>query len=168
MTETSPPATQTAQTLALQGAVNRLMRGLLRTPGLARLIGRRLLIVYVVGRKSGRRFAIPVAYTADPSGALLIGTPFGWVRNLRTGVPVDIRLRGRRREADVQVLTAEPDVVAHYARMCRDNRQFAKFNRIGYDAAGNPEPGDLHAAWAAGARAVRLLPFPLAAPRRRS
>lgn len=168
MTETSSPATQPVQTLALQGAVNRLMRGLLRTPGLARIVGRRLLVVYVVGRKTGRRFAIPVAYTTDPGGALLIGTPFGWVRNLRTGVPVEIRLRGRRREADVQVLTAEPDVVAQYARMCRDNRQFAKFNRIGYDAAGNPEPADLHAAWAAGARAVRLFPLPVATRRSRS
>ena len=168
MTDTSSTATQPVQTLALQSAVNRLMRGLLRTPGLARVVGRRLLIVYVVGRKSGRRFAIPVAYTADPGGALLIGTPFGWVRNLRTGVPVEIRLRGRRREADVQVLTAERDVVAHYARMCRENRQFAKFNRIGIDAAGNPAPADLHAAWAAGARAVRLSPLPVAARGRRS
>jgi len=157
MTETRPnPAP--AQTVALQGLVNRMMRGLLRTPGVARLVGRRLLIVYVVGRKSGRRFAIPVAYTDEPGGTLLIGTPFGWVRNLRPGVPVSIRLRGRRREADVQVIRAEAEVVAHYERMCRANRQFAKFNRIGYDAAGNPLRPDLHAAWAAGARGVRLTP----------
>lgn len=160
MTTANPPAqpAEGPQTLALQRVLNRLMRGLLRTPGLARIVGRRLLIVYVVGRKSGRPYSVPVAYTTDPSGALLIGSPFGWVRNLRTGVPVEIRLRGRRREADVEVLRAEPDVVAHYARMCRDNRQFAKFNRIGYDADGNPEPADLHVAWAAGARAVRLRP----------
>jgi len=156
MAKTSSPTTETAQTVALQGVVNRIMRGLLRTPGVARLVGRRLLIVYVVGRRTGRRFAIPVAYTPDTGGALLIGTPFAWVRNLRTGVPVEIRFRGRRRQADVQVLRAEADVVAHYDRMCRDNRQFAKFNRIGYDAAGNPEPADLHRAWAAGARGVRL------------
>ena len=105
---------------------------------------------------SGRRYPVPVAYTAEPDGALLIGTSAGWVRNLRTGTPVDIRLRGRRRTADVQVFTGERDVVRLYAAMCRDNRQFAKFNRIGYDAAGNPDPTDLHAAWVAGARAVRL------------
>jgi len=160
MTSATPPTRlPAAQKLALQGAVNRLMRGLLRTPGLAQLFGRRLLIVYVVGRTSGRRFAIPVAYTRDVrSRALLIGSPFAWVRNLRTGVPVDVRLRGRRRSAADEVLTAEADVVAHYDVMCRHNRQFAKFNRIGYDASGNPEPADLHAAWAAGARAVRLTP----------
>jgi len=156
MAKTSSPAPETPQTLAVQGVVNRIMRGLLRTPGVARVVGRRLLIVYVVGRRTGRRFAIPVAYTPDTGGTLLIGTPFAWVRNLRSGVPVDIRFRGRLRPVDVQVLRSEADVVAHYDRMCRDNRQFAKFNRIGYDAAGNPKPADLHAAWAAGARAVRL------------
>jgi deazaflavin-dependent oxidoreductase (nitroreductase family) len=152
------PAAGAPQTLALQGLVNRFMRGVLRTPGLSRLAGRRLIVLYVVGRTSGRRYSIPVAYTAEPGGVLLIGSPFGWIRNLRTGVPVELRLRGRRREANVEVLTAEPDVVAHYARMCRDNPQFAKFNRIGSDADGNPRPADLHAAWAAGARAVRLTP----------
>jgi hypothetical protein len=40
--------------------------------------------------------------------------------------------------------------------MCRDNRQFAKFNKIGLDSAGNPDPEDLHSAWTAGARAFRL------------
>ena len=162
MTKTDPPVQPVvndgAQTVALQSLVNAVMRGLLATPGVARLVGRRLLIVYVVGRKSGRRYAIPVAYTRVPGGALLVGTPFGWVRNLRSGVPIEIRLRGRRLEADVQVVRAEADVVAHYARMCRANRQFAKFNRVGFDAAGNPDPADLHRAWATGARGVRLTP----------
>lgn len=149
--------TTRAKTLAAQKLVNRIMRGLLRTPGLCRLVGKRLITVYVVGRKSGRRYAVPVAYTHD-RGALLIGTPFGWGRNLRTGEPVDIRLKGRRRPADVRVLSDEPGVVAAYATMARDNHGFAKFNGIGFDAAGEPDPSDLHLAWAAGARAFRLAP----------
>ena len=146
-----------AQKLAAQGLVNRLMRGLLRTPLLCRAVGKRLLTLYVVGRKSGRRYAIPVAYTRH-DGVLLIGSPFGWGRNLRTGEPVTIRLKGRRRPADVQVLSDEPEVVAAFAVMARDNHNFANFNKIGFDAAGNPDPEDLHLAWAAGARAFRLTP----------
>jgi len=91
-----------AQTLPAQALVNRMMRGLLRAPLLSRLVGRRLVTLYVVGRKSGRRYTVPVAYTPD-QGDLLIGTPFGWGRNLRTGEPVTIRFRGRRRVADVRV-----------------------------------------------------------------
>ena len=155
--QTAPVKTAPVKTMAAQGLVNRIVRGVLCTPGLARLAGRRLLTVYVVGRKSGRHYDVPVAYTRH-QGSLLIGTPFGWARNLRTGEPVEIRLRGRRRTADVHVITDEPGVVDAYAVMARDNHNFARFNHIGFAADGHPLPADLHRAWAAGARAVRLTP----------
>jgi len=146
-----------AQTMALQSVGNRIVRGMLRTPLLCRLAGSRLVTLYIVGRKSGRGYTIPVAYTRS-DGDLLIGTPFGWGRNLRTGEPVAIRLKGRRRLADVQAFTDEEAVTDAYGVMCRDNHTFAKFNRVGLDAAGDPDPADLHLAWAAGARAFRLTP----------
>jgi deazaflavin-dependent oxidoreductase (nitroreductase family) len=146
-----------AQTLALQGLANRIVRGLLRTPLVSRAVGSRLITLYIVGRKSGRRYTIPVAYTRQDD-TLLFGTPFGWGRNLRTGELVDIRLRGKRRPADVQVFSDEAGVVEQYAAMARDNRNFAKFNQIGFDEAGVPNAADLHLAWAAGARAFRLTP----------
>jgi deazaflavin-dependent oxidoreductase (nitroreductase family) len=136
---------------------NRIVRGLLRTPLVSRGIGNRLITVYVVGRKSGRHYSIPVAYTRQ-DGALLIGTPFGWGHNLRTNEPVDILLKGTRRPADVEAFTDEADVVEQYAIMARDNRNFAKFNKIALDAAGNANAEDLHLAWAAGARAFRITP----------
>jgi hypothetical protein len=146
-----------AQTLPVQALVNRIVRGLLRTPLLSRLVGSRLVTVYVVGRKSGRHYAVPVAYTRH-RGDLLIGTPFGWSRNLRTGEAVAIRLQGRRRLAEVEVIADEPGVVDAYGVMARDNHNFAKFNQIGFGPDGNPVPADLHLAWAAGARAFRLTP----------
>lgn len=146
-----------AQKLALQGLVNGLIRGVLRTPLLSRAAGKRLITMYVIGRKSGRRYTVPVAYTRH-NGAILIGTEFAWVRNLRTGEPVDIRLAGKRRSADVRVITDEAGVVEYYRLMARDNRQWASFNKIAIDRAGNPSPDDLHSAWAAGGRAVVLTP----------
>jgi deazaflavin-dependent oxidoreductase (nitroreductase family) len=146
-----------AQTLAVQGLVNRVIRGLLRTPLVCRVVGNRVITVYVVGRKSGRHYTVPVAYTRH-DGILLIGTPFAWGRNLRTGEPIDIRFKGKRRPADVEVLTDERGVAELYAVMARDNHNFAKFNKIGLDQAGDPSPADLHLAWAAGARAIRLTP----------
>ena len=146
-----------AQTMAMQRLGNRVVRGLLRTPLLCRLAGSRLVTLYIVGRKSGRHYTVPVAYTRS-GGDLLIGTPFGWGRNLRTGEAVAIRLKGRRRLADVEVFTDERGVTDAYAVMCRDNRTFAKFNRVGLDAAGHPDQTDLHLAWASGARAFRLTP----------
>jgi hypothetical protein len=100
---------------------------------------------------------VPVAYTWH-DGALLVGTPFGWGRNLRTGEPVDIRFKGKRRPADVQVFTDEANVTKLFAVMCSDNRNFAKFNKIAFDAGGQPNAQDLRKAWAGGARAIRLTP----------
>ena len=151
----SNPVELRAHKLKMQSFANHVIRGLLRTPLLCRVVGNRLMALYVVGRKSGRRYVVPVAYVRD-GDALLIGTPFGWVRNLRTGEPVTVRFKGRRLLAGVRVYADEPDVVEKFAKIATENHQFASFNRIGFDAAGNPDPTDLRLAWAAGARAVRL------------
>lgn len=143
--------------MAMQGVVNRVVQVMLRTPLLCRVVGRRLITLEVVGRKTGRRFEVPVAYTREGE-VLLIGTPFAWGRNLRTGEPVTILLEGRRRTADVEVLTDEAGVTAAYAEMARDNHNFAQFNQIGLDEHGEPVPEDLRLAWEAGARAMRLTP----------
>ena len=50
-----------AQALAFQDVVNRIVRGLLRAPLLSRGIGNRLITLYVVGSKSGKRHTVPVA-----------------------------------------------------------------------------------------------------------
>jgi hypothetical protein len=159
MTDALPaPATAgrpQASTLPLQGAINRFARTMLATPLVSRAFGTRLVTLYVVGRKSGRRMSIPVRYTWH-EGALLVGTPWPWGRNLRTGEPIQLRFKGRRRSADVQVFTAEADVVQRLAVIARGNRTFARSNQIGYDAAGEPVLEDLRQSWAAGARAIQL------------
>ena len=156
LTPGRPVAASRAQLLRTQGLVNRIVRGVLRTPLLSLLAGNRLVTLYIVGRKSGRRHTVPVAYTKH-EGGLLIGTPFGWGRNLRTGDPVEMLLKGRQRLADVRVMVDEQGVVDAYAVMTRDNHTFAKLNHIGFDSEGNPLPADLHEAWVAGARAFHLI-----------
>ena len=44
-----------------------------------------------------------------------------------------IRLAGKRRSADVPVVTDQTGVVGHFASMARDNHQSARFNKIGLD-----------------------------------
>lgn len=141
--------------MALQGVTNVVMRGLLSTPGIASGIGKRLITLYVVGRKSGKRYTIPVAYTRHED-VILFGTPFGWGKNLRSNEPLEVRYKGKRRTADVEVVTDESGVVALYDVMCRDNRNFASFNKIRLDKDGNPNAEDLRATWEAGARAFKL------------
>lgn len=153
----APPPASRAHTLTHQAAANRVARGLLRTPLLGRVVGRWLMTIYVVGRRTGRRYAVPVAYVRH-GGQLLVGTAFGWARNLRTGEPVAVRFTGRLRTADVTVVTDEQGVVADLAVIARGNHRFAAFNGIALDAAGEPDPADLHHCWAAGSRTLRLTP----------
>ncbi|HEY1703079.1 MAG TPA: nitroreductase/quinone reductase family protein [Trebonia sp.] len=153
---TSAPAPR-ARTGRFQGLANQIIRGLLATPGISAGIGARLVTIYAVGRKSGRVYTVPVAYTKH-EGKLLIGTPFGWAKNLRTGEPVTIRLKGRKVQAGVEAFTGEDDVTRLYAVMCRDNKTFANFNQVRLGADGEPDAGDLRAAWDGGARAFLLSP----------
>ena len=141
--------------MALQSLSNAIVRGLLNTPGIASGIGKRLITLYVVGRKSGKHYTVPVAYL-NHDGKLIIGTPFGWGKNLRTGEPLEVKYKGRRRTADVEVVRDETGVVALYDLICRANRQFANFNKVRIDAAGNPDANDLRAAWENGARVFKL------------
>ncbi|HSZ41640.1 MAG TPA: hypothetical protein VK817_16915 [Trebonia sp.] len=141
----------------MQKVTNVIVRGLLRTPGISAAIGGSLITVYAVGRKSGRHYDVPVAYTRH-EGKLLFGTVFGWARNLRTGEPVAVRLKGRKVLADVRVFTEVQDVTRLFAVICRDNHNFAKFNKVRLGADGEPDADDLRLAWTEGARVYELTP----------
>lgn len=139
-----------------QGALNRLMRGLLRTPGISRVLGGTLLTFTLVGRKSGKIYRIPVAYTRH-DGKLLVGTVgTAWVHNFVPGEPVTVRVRGRQRLADHRVFRDEQNVVALYDVIARDNRTNAKFSGIGYDPDGSPNRADLHQTWRKGGIVIEL------------
>jgi hypothetical protein len=75
------------------GFLNAPMRALLRLPFPTPLSGRLMLISFT-GRKSGKRFQLPVSYVQQ--GNLLL-TPGGgkWKWNLQNGQSVRITLRGR-------------------------------------------------------------------------
>ncbi|HET9169062.1 MAG TPA: hypothetical protein VFN97_06480 [Actinospica sp.] len=153
--ETSSANAPLAQTMAIQKPMNAVIRTLLKTPGIASGVGKRLITLHVVGRKSGKQIDVPVAYTVH-EGLILVGTPFAWGRNLRTGEPLKVTYKGKERTADVVVAKDETDVVALLDVMCRDNHNFAKFNKVGFDGAGNPVPDDMRRAWEHGARVFKL------------
>jgi hypothetical protein len=146
-----------AQTLPGQRLANLLVRAMLRTPGLCRLVGTRLVTLYVVGRRSRRCYAVPVAYLVQGEH-LLIGTSFGWGKNLRINEPLEIRLMGKRRWTEVRTYTTEPEVIAAYAHMARVNLTFANFNNIRVGEGGEPDRHDLRRTWLGGAQAIRLTP----------
>ena len=79
--------------------VNRLTRPLLRSPAHG-LLSDRLLLLTFTGRKTGRRFSIPMNYTEQGDSILLVPQPperTTWWRNLRgEGAPVRVRQTATR------------------------------------------------------------------------
>jgi hypothetical protein len=73
--------------------VNVPMRSVLGLP-IATPLGKRLMLVHLTGRKTGRQYRQPVSYVRD--GEMLL-TPGGgrWKLNLVEGEPTHVRLRGR-------------------------------------------------------------------------
>jgi hypothetical protein len=89
--------------------VNPVVRGLLRSP-LHRLLSRRLVLLRVTGRRSGRTFELPVAYVRGDTGLVVtVGAPERkrWWRNIEGPTPITAVLRGRTRSGVAEVTTSE-------------------------------------------------------------
>ncbi|MFE3258461.1 nitroreductase family deazaflavin-dependent oxidoreductase [Nocardia sp. NPDC059091] len=158
--ETNPygtPTTTGPETIrSYQNLLNTFIRGLLRVPVLSGRVGKRLCVLHVVGRKSGRHYDVPVAYTRH-DGDILVGTAkHPWVSNIRKGVPIEVSFGGPRHTADAEVVTDAESVVRLSEVIARDNEQWAKFNGMGVDAAGNPNLADAYQSWQQGCVIIRL------------
>ena len=84
----------------LNRAINPLVGWLIRSP-LHWLASRRIALITYTGRRSGRRFTIPVGYEiAGLQVTITVGSPERkvWWRSLTgTGAPVELVIRGRQR-----------------------------------------------------------------------
>lgn len=152
----TPSTTGPEPVRSYQGAVNQVVRTLLRLPVIAGFIGKHLLTLHVVGRKSGKVYDVPVAYT-DNNGILLIGTALRpWVKNLQAGGPVEASMGRKPQAFDPIVHTSEQDVMRLYEIIARDNKTNAKFNGIGFTSDGVPNKADLYQTWQQGGVVIAL------------
>jgi hypothetical protein len=69
-----------------------------------------VLVLHLTGRKTGRRYNIPVGYV-DMEGKLAVVTIAGWRANLRGGADVEVTLHGRLRPMHA-LLEEDPASVA--------------------------------------------------------
>jgi len=143
-------------TSVVQRIGNAVVLSVLRSP-LHRLLSGRLLSITVLGRRTGRRYTIPVAYVQH-DGALLVGTAGTWSRNLRPGSPVTARVGGRLRHYDTEVIRDEARAAPLYGVILRRNPVHGRFARISLTADGEPVLADLRRALASGVAVIRLRP----------
>jgi F420H(2)-dependent quinone reductase len=94
---------------AVLAVVNPVLRTLLRSP-LHKLLGRRLILVSVDGRKTGRAYTVPVG-RHQMEGVFVVSASGTWRHNLRGGASVRVVVDGRERSGYAE-LEERPDVVA--------------------------------------------------------
>ena len=118
MAEQSEAVTLSHPPAAMLRAVNPILRLLLRTPimGGAR---NQLMVVSFTGRKSGRRYSIPVtAHHIDND--LYALTAASWKRNFRGGATAEVLLNGKTAAMRGELIE-DPSVVADLFRRCSES-----------------------------------------------
>lgn len=134
--------------------INPIMGLLLRSP-LHGPLGKRLLLLEYTGRKSGKRFRIPVGYVRE-GNTLLLATQSRWKANFRGGVPVRVWLDGKRRPAFAELIAGETEVADTLGRMVRAQPDLSRIIGVGVGPDGQPAQGDLARALAEGFAAIRV------------
>ena len=88
--------------------VNPAMLTVLRSP-LHRPLSNNLMVLIFDGRKSGKRYSIPVGYLAE-GNKLYLFSHSAWSKNFVGGAPVGVRLRGKLRRGTATV-TEDPATI---------------------------------------------------------
>jgi F420H(2)-dependent quinone reductase len=117
---TTTSSDQAHRRFATHKRANRFVGAMLRSP-LHRVFSRRLLLLQVRGRRTGRVHTFPVGYLQEADTLYVLVAEYRtktWWRNFKDGAPAKLRLRGRtvqgtgkvlRWESDADTLTAAVD-----------------------------------------------------------
>lgn len=92
-----PPMPKAAYIVA-----NPVIKAVLRSP-LHRLMSKSLMTLTFTGRKSGKRYSMPVGYL-ERGKKLFVFSHSAWSNNFRGGAPVAVRLRGKELRGTASVI----------------------------------------------------------------
>jgi len=122
-----PPLSRRIQAFVMR-VVNVPMRLVLSLP-LATPLGKRLMLVYLTGRKTGRRYKQPLSYVRDGDTLL---TPGGgrWKLNLVDGRPERVRIRGRDIYLRPELVRDPEEVDRLLGVMSAKNRMVERFSGL--------------------------------------
>jgi hypothetical protein len=136
--------------------LNPVMRRLLRLP--LRPLQERLLLLSFTGRKSGRKFTIPISYFEEPDGGLLVPGGGAWKWNLGEGRPVQIRLRSTDRPARSDMIRDPAEISRLLPQMMAANPRVGMFVGVPLGPDGTPDQGKLAQVIHDGFMLIRLRP----------
>jgi deazaflavin-dependent oxidoreductase (nitroreductase family) len=152
--ETRKAPSQSPWTLRIIRVVNALPKLILRSP-LHGLMSKQILLLTYTGRKSGKRYTVPITYV-EVGETLLLATDRPWWKNLRGGAQVQVWLRGKKREARTEVVTDEATIRELYRSMLSEHPAQGWFMDIKPGSDGWPNPDDLHRAVERGVAVIKV------------
>jgi deazaflavin-dependent oxidoreductase (nitroreductase family) len=134
-----------SQTPSVPPIVNRGMKLVLRSP-LHAMISKTTLLITFTGRKSGKTYTTPVSYSQH-NDRVYIFTHADWWKNLRSGTPVTVRIRGREFQGLAEPIAEDKQAVAaglmaHLRKVPFDS----KFYGVTYDDHKNPRAAEVEKA----------------------
>jgi deazaflavin-dependent oxidoreductase (nitroreductase family) len=134
-----------SQTPTVPPLVNHAMKLVLRSP-VHGMVSKTILLITFTGRKSGKTYTTPVSYSQFDD-QVYVFTHATWWKNLRSGTPVTLRLRGREVRGlaepvaeDKQAIAAR--LIAHLRKVPSD----AGFYGVTFDDHRNPRAEEVEKA----------------------
>ncbi len=138
--------------------LNPVVRRVLGSPAHG-LLGDGVMILTFYGRKSGKRYAVPVGYLLEGEDIVcLTGKSWSnWWRNFAGGAPAVVRLRGRELDCRAEIVEDVAVLESRLGAFLRKYPGTARRYGVRLDKVGRPEPGAVAEA-ARGDEAVMILP----------
>ncbi|MGE5223770.1 MAG: nitroreductase/quinone reductase family protein [Omnitrophica WOR_2 bacterium] len=99
-----------SQTTTVPPIANQFMKFMLRSR-MHGLVSSSILLISFTGRKSGKTYSTPVSYS-QTGDQVTIFTHAAWWKNLRSGAPVTLRLRGLEIQGIAETVAEDKQAVA--------------------------------------------------------
>lgn len=125
--------------------VNHAMSLVLRSPGHG-LVSKTVLLITFTGRKSGKTYTTPVSYS-QTGDQVTIFTHADWWKNLRSGMPVTLRIQGREFRGLAEPVAKDKQAIAdalsaHLRKVTGDARYYG----VTFDDHRNPRAEEVEKA----------------------
>lgn len=134
-----------SQTTTVPPIVNQVMKFVLRTP-VHGMVSKTVLLITFAGRKSGKTYSTPVSYSQEGE-QVTIFTHAEWWKNLRTGVPVRLRIQGHERQGLAEPIARDKQAIsAGLAEHLRKVPSDARWYDVTFDEHGNPRAAEIEKA----------------------
>lgn len=120
--------------------LNSLMKWMLETPVLQRIVGKTTLLIRYTGRKSGRSYVLPLSYLDLEESVLVAGhRSRHWWRNLQANPAVRVRRAGKDYSGLASVMANPDDALADYVTYLEAQPMVARIAGVPLDAEGKAD-----------------------------